>query len=218
MADINSAIVYSSATQKFLTDKLSDNSFTYRNWSDDDLLDFRVTVRDYYRAVQSGRCAFCKAPISLTSAANCHVEHLVPKSKRREFVFEPKNLCVICADCNAIKRAKEVEAIEPEALTRGRKVRLYPRSSGAFLIVHPHFDVWDEHIVGFGQFFVDLTDKGNFTIGACVLNRKLRKFGWEAVITDDATLREAATGWLDAKDSIASTRWLQIMKRLLILT
>lgn len=215
MADIKNPIVYSVELSKKLKSKLADPNFTYKDWGCDDLADFRSLVREYYRVQQNGLCAFCRADISLRSAANCNVEHIVPKSLRREFIFEPKNLCVICADCNEIKRDKEILAAEPNPLKRDAK--LYPRSEGAFLIVHPHFDDWDEHIAIFGKLFVDLSDKGNFTIGACTLNRRLRKFGWEAVIVSEADLRNAAQEWLSAKDAIIASRKLQIMKRLMVL-
>jgi 5-methylcytosine-specific restriction endonuclease McrA len=216
MADINSPVTYTKPVVAFLKNKLEDTTFTHKNWSEDDLQDYRRLIREYYRTVQNGSCAFCKAPVSLRSAANCHIEHIVPKSKRREFIFEPKNLCVICADCNEIKRSQETEATIPDTLTNGGKAKLYPRSSKAFLIVHPHFDVWDDHVIKFGKLYVDLSDKGAFTIGACVLNRELRKFGWEVVVTDEAALRDAATKWLNAKDNITAARFLQVMKRLLV--
>ena len=216
MADINTPVSYDGSIEALVRNKLSDPTFTYKNWDDDDLAVFRKLVRDHYRTEQNGSCAFCKAPISLTAAANCHVEHLVPKSKRREFIFEPKNLCVICADCNQIKRAKETEGTETDPLKRGDKAQLYPRSSKAFLIVHPHFDIWDEHIAQFGKLYVDLTDKGHYTIGVCVLNRQLRKLGWEAVVTDEAQLRRAVLTWLNSTDSITAARALAVMRRLLV--
>lgn len=128
-------------------------------------------------------CAYCRNPVSLTSAQNAHVEHIAPKSKYLKFIFEPKNLCVICADCSAIKQNQEV-LDSPDTIKR--KTRRYPRSSSAFRIVHPHFDKWDDHILKVHGFFVDRTPKGHFTIGACVLNRKLRQFGWAPSLTDNA--------------------------------
>lgn len=216
MADINNPAVYSPVLKALIESKLKDKKFTHKNWGDDDLLTFRSTVRSFYRSEQNGNCAFCKGPVSLQSAANCHIEHIVPKSRRPEFIFEPKNLCVICADCNEIKRSQETETKIPDTLTKGDDAKRYPRSSNAFLIVHPHFDEWKLHIIKFGELYVDLSDKGAFTIGACVLNRKLREFGWEAVVTDEATLRGAVEAWLKATDTILAARALQLMKRLLV--
>jgi hypothetical protein len=216
MADIDNPVVYSRADKDLIEEKLKDPKFTHRNWSDDDLLNFRSVVRRHYRSEQHGICAFCKGPVSLQSAANCHIEHIVPKSRRLEFIFEAKNLCVICADCNEIKRSQETETKIPDTLTKGDDAKLYPRSSKAFLIVHPHFDEWDKHIIKFGELYADLSDKGAFTIAACILNRRLREFGWEVVVTDEISLRSAAEIWLKATDSIVATRALQVMKRLLV--
>ena len=216
MPDINIAMAYSPEFKSLSRLKIEDPAFIHKNWGDDDLQDLRSAIRSYYREVQRGKCAFCRGPLSLQSAANCHIEHIVPKSKRREFIFEPKNLCVICADCNEIKRAQETQAQIPDTLTKGDAAKLYPRSSNAFLIVHPHFDEWADHIIKFGELYVDLSDKGSFTIGTCVLNRKLRTFGWEAIVTDEASLRTAAETWLNATDNILAARALEIMKRLLI--
>lgn len=217
MADINQPISYTPLVRDFLKKKLEDVNFTHKNWGDPDLEVYRSTVREYYRVAQNGKCAFCKEFISLQSALNCHIEHVVPKSKRLEFIFEPKNLCVICADCNEIKRAQEIESSIEDTLTRGGEAKLYPRTAKGFLISHPHFDDWDRNIITFGKLYVDLSDKGNFTIGVCKLNRRLRKFGWEAVVTDEATLRKAAMEWLSAKDTLVAGRALQVMKRLLLL-
>lgn len=216
MPDIDLPINYSSELKALIKIKLNDPLFSHKNWSDDELQDFRITVRDYYRKKQKGNCAFCMNPISLQSANNCNVEHIVPKSKRLEFIFEPKNLCVICADCNEIKRNQETEIKIPDTLTKGDKAIIYPRSSNAFLIVHPHFDIWEHHIIKFGDLYADLSDKGAFTIRVCILNRKLREFGWEAIIADEADLRIAAESWLKAPNNIIGGRWLQILKRLLI--
>jgi hypothetical protein len=81
--------------------------------------------------------------------------------------------------------------------------------------VHPHFDDWNEHIYMFGKFYVDRTPKGHFTIGACVLNRQLRKFGWEPDLIDDASIRDAMTRYLDANDGASGAAALvQIMNLL----
>lgn len=211
--DIVTPIEYSAAIKHLIKTLLANPNFTHENWEDDNLKDYRKLVRDYYRDAQSGLCAFCKQNISLVATANCHIEHIVPKSKYRKYIFEPKNLCVICADCNTIKRAKDVHP--PEVLSSGKPIQLYPRSSKAFFIVHPHFDKWEKHIVKFGSLYADLTEKGLFTMGACTLNRKLRKFGWEAIVASEADVRLACKEVSEAKDAIVMARKLTALHRLL---
>jgi hypothetical protein len=217
MADIKSAVTFSAELAGFIASKFSDPTFTYRDWDKDDLEGLRGHIRTHYRQVQLGSCSYCRKDVSLQAAMNCHVEHIAPKSKYQSFMFEPKNLCVICADCNTIKREQEVLQEVPDTVVRGSTRRQYPRSGSAFKIVHPHFDDYNDHIEMFGLFYVDKTDKGHFTIGACRLNRKLRAFGWEAEYneTDVAT---AAAAYLNAAEPNARSRALRVLKRKLVLT
>jgi len=199
MADIQYAYAYSQDQRSLVRRKSNDPSFSHRSWQDDDLVELRSAVRDHYRTEQSGRCAYCRNEISLISPQNAHVEHIAPKSKHPRFIFEPKNLCVICADCSAIKRDQEVLEAAPDPLSR--QVKRYPRASSAFRIVHPHFDRWDEHILKVHGFYVDRTPKGHFTIGACVLNRKIRAYGWDSALTDSAAAAESVRTLLESSDS-----------------
>lgn len=198
MPDIKKAVQYSSEERKLIQTYVRDPNFSHLVWQDDSLQLLRCAVRDHYRREQCGICAYCRRSISLTSPQNAHVEHIAPKAKYVNFIFEPKNLCVICADCSAIKGSQDVlAALDPLK----RKFKRYPHSSSAFHIVHPHFDCWDEHIMKIHGFYVDRTAKGHFTIGACVLNRKIRKFGWETEITESAEAAEAVRRFLDGKDA-----------------
>lgn len=218
MADIDNPVKYQKATIDLIKSLLADPTFDHTKWSADELTEFRKTVRVHYRNEQRGVCAFCKQPISLASTGNCHVEHIIAKSKYREFIFEPKNLCVICTDCNIIKRDKEVQQGDLNVLPNSTKIKRYPRSSKAFLIVHPHFDIWEDHIAQFGKLYVDLSDKGLFTIGACTLNRAIRKFGWEAIITSEDETRRLMQEILSTTDAVKMTRKMQALKRLLVTT
>lgn len=217
MADIATPVTFSKEMRQTIASKKASPTFTYLDWSVDDLQELRCCIRDYYRQAQRGTCAYCKKDVSLQAALNCHVEHIAPKSKYEDFMFEPKNLCVICADCNAIKREQEVLQEVPDTVVNGSLRKQYPRSGSAFKIVHPHFDDYDDHIEIFGLFYGDKTDKGHFTIGACKLNRKLRMFGWEAEY-DEADVAAAAAKYLETKDPIARARALLALKRKLVIT
>lgn len=198
MADIKTSIKFSKAQQRLITEKLNDSFFSHINWGDQSLLGLRRAIRLFYRKMQKGVCSYCKNDISLVSVANCHVEHIVPKSKYKCFIFEPKNLCVICADCSEIKRNQEVGEETIDTIKGGHKRKLYPRSSSAFKIVHPHFDNFNDHILILpGGYYVDKSKKGHFTIGVCMLNRKLYKFGSNKEAIDNDDLCELMNDFLD---------------------
>lgn len=158
--------------------------FTHQDWSQDYFMPLRSRIRDFYRREQNGSCAYCMQPISIHAAANAQVEHILPKSKHEAFIFEVKNLCVICADCNQAKGSKNA-LIGEELDTIQAPPRRYPSSSSRFLIIHPAIDIYSEHIAINGKLYIDLTPKGHFTIGACNLNRFTQKFGIEQSILDD---------------------------------
>ena len=203
MADINNQVVFSEEIQQQIDAKVAQEEFNYTKWGEADLQTVRSYIRNFYKNEQTGICAYCKGSVSLISALNCHVEHIVPKSLHFDFIFTPKNLCVICADCNTIKREQETLGVIPETLENAQAV-LYPRTSNSFKIVHPHFDVYSEHILIKNGFYVDKSMKGHFTIGACKLNRRLHIFGYE--ITEDERIDEMMFSYLDEKDHLEKNR------------
>lgn len=185
MADIETPIIFSKVYKQLIDNKLSDNNFKYQDWPNDDLMELRKFIRDFYRDLTK-KCTYCKKDISLQSANNCHVEHIIPKSSAPlKFIFEPKNLCVVCSDCNEIKQNKEVE---DNIIKRKKPYNSYPRSSESFLIVHPHFDNYDDHIFKCDDIYIDLTPKGSYTMYICKLNRKIHKFGIEPILLSKSAL------------------------------
>lgn len=218
MPDIQNEISYSLGSEAIINQKKTQIGFDHTNWSDPDLEAVRVEIRTFYTSEQVGICAFCKQNVSTTSALNCHVEHIVPKSKHMDFIFTPKNLCVICADCNTIKREQETIGIIQNTITKPESRRQYPRTQNAFKIVHPHFDVYDDHILITNGYYIDKTAKGHFTIGACKLNRKLHQFGWEVSNISDAVVCDTMNKYLDEKDPIKKNSYLTKLKKQLILT
>lgn len=219
MPDINNTVAFSPAHEAVIDAKKAQIGYSHTSWSDTDLEIIRGHIRDFYKYEQVGKCAFCKQNVSITSALNCHVEHIVPKSKHLDFMFTPKNLCVICADCNQIKREQETLGTIPNTVKRPNSIRQYPRSSNAFKIVHPHFDIYDDHILVVGGcYYLDKTKKGHFTIGACNLNRRLHEFGWEITNIDDDKISETMNKYLEEKDPIKKNSHLDNLKRQIILT
>ena len=216
MADIINPVSYSEELESLIASISESEDYNCNSWSSTNLQVLRVHIRNHYRIQQQGICAYCKNPVSLHSAANCHVEHIAPKSKYLSFMFEPKNFCVACADCNEIKKDQETLSQEPDPIQNGDQRVRYPRAASAFYIVHPHFDNYNDHIEIFNGHYVDKTEKGHFTIGACKLNRRLRVFGWEESLISEPELNGLMTEFLGADDAIVKNEKLQSIKRALI--
>lgn len=212
MADINTPVIYSAEISRAIAAKQGQSDFVHSHWSCEELKEVRRFIRNHYRKEQGGLCAYCKNAVSLHSAMNCHVEHVVPKSLYKDFIFIAKNLCVICADCNEIKSNQEACGEISDTLENGEFRKLYPRSSNAFKIVHPHFDDYDSHIKRLGPFYyLDRSDKGSFTITVCKLNRHLRNFGWEAHY-DEADVMDAAARFLESEPGMDRVRAFERLK------
>ncbi|MRT93249.1 HNH endonuclease [Ancylomarina sp. 16SWW S1-10-2] len=187
MPDITIPVHFNSKESKIISGKMNNPQFTYKDWGDEDLQAIRKHIRNHYRD-QSGICPYCRKDISIRSVYNANIEHIVPKSIARGFMFKPKNLCVICCDCNEIKRNQEVEEEETNPLSRVKEYTNYPSSSNSFKIVHPHFDNYDEHILKCGDIYIDRSKKGSFTIMTCELNRKAHKYGIETSLLEKSEL------------------------------
>ncbi|GAB2868194.1 HNH endonuclease [Hymenobacter ruber] len=217
MFKINTPIVFDKAQQQIITSKKGQPGFTYLNWSDDDLEALRSSIRSFYRNEQGGICAYCRKSVSLVAAGSCHVEHIAPKSLHECFMFEPKNLCVICADCNLIKRNQETIHEIQDTILKENPIR-YPRATGSFKIVHPHFDDYDAHIKIFaGKVYVNKTLKGHFTIGVCDLNRWFAKFGWEKPIYSLSDVMSVINKIAEEKDPLHQVSMLSELKEILLL-
>lgn len=178
MAEIKNAVIFNESQNQLIFDVTSDPTFKHSDWNKEalskDLSELRSFIRKHYRDEQAGKCAYCRKDVSLVSALNCHVEHIVPKSLHDKYMFLPKNLCVVCADCNQIKKDKETLTLNQKGQTRSR----YPAVSSGFHIVHPHFDNYEEHIdINRECWYIDKTLKGHFTIGVCKLNQRCGDYG-----------------------------------------
>ncbi|WP_109317526.1 HNH endonuclease [Pseudovibrio ascidiaceicola] len=159
---IEETVSYSEKHQAII-DAYENGELDGNYWRADEVRPIAAIIRAHYLRQQDGRCCYCDREIT-TNAYVQHVEHIVCRSTDARFMFTPHNLAVACSTCNGRKNAKAV-------LTREAVVG-YPGSSGAFSIVHPHFDEYEEHISRIGDdIYAPLTPKGTETIKLCELTR-----------------------------------------------
>lgn len=133
------------------------------DWEKDTLKSFKEHVRVHYRKQQNKKCAYCRMDIS-TATSYFSIEHIVAKSLHPEWMYEPLNLCVACANCNSAKNNQEVLS--------DKNTAVLPADSLGYIIIHPHFDRYFEHIeIVDGLLYKGLTPKGTKTIEICNLTR-----------------------------------------------
>ena len=133
------------------------------DWENPCLDEFKQRARDYYRKKQNRRCAYCRTVIR-TSQASPEIEHIIPKSDKPAWMYEPFNLCLSCKMCNTKKSTKKV--------LKDKTVVSLPKDSDSYKLVHPHIDRYSDHINIIDDILYEgLTKKGKETIRVCELNR-----------------------------------------------
>lgn len=133
-------------------------------WTVAELADFRARVKEFRCAQQKLRC-YCRQKYDTKHGRVWDLDHVLCRSKFPQFTYEVGNLHLACPDCDQIKGSTDV-------FTGTTVPRRYPKSSGAFTIIHPESDKYDDHIViCFESYYVPLDKKGSNTISTCGLYR-----------------------------------------------
>ncbi|MBB3822247.1 5-methylcytosine-specific restriction endonuclease McrA [Xanthomonas arboricola] len=183
---VSNAVNFDAPLMQLIKEISNRPGHNHKDWDLAELEGLRRIVREHYRNEQRLTCAYCLDKVSHLAAHGAPVEHIAPKSAHLRFIFEPRNLCVICADCNQIKLNQETLNQLEDPLKRPAR-KSYPTSSEAFKIVHPHIDEYADHIIKIEYLYVGRTKKGDWTIMACGLNRFFHRFGYCQELLDDAT-------------------------------
>lgn len=134
-----------------------------KDWKKHIFENIKKKIKTHLLTEQNKICPYCGLKLSIATSYP-DIEHIVPKDKHPNFMFEPKNLVVSCQPCNRNKRAKET-LIKPN-------IMIYPSNGADFKIIHSHFDNYFDHIELIeGIVLKALTDKGKNTIDFCNLYR-----------------------------------------------
>lgn len=177
---INNPIVYDTTQIKVIKNKHNSKTFNANSWGDKDIKSIKSSIKKYYINEQNNICSYCKQKIKSNHGSVWDIEHIIPRSFEKNFMFSPQNLCVTCKECNEIKSNKKIT-------TSKAKINL-PTASKLYMIIHPHFDVYEDYlmVIKEGFFYVALEKKGEKTISTCGLNRFYKFAGFE--IDDDRIL------------------------------
>lgn len=135
MLDLNNPIVYSVDETATINAVKSTGKSGPDMWADRSVYEIKHHISEHTLEEQGCQCAYCEV---LLEKGTTSIEHFVPKSRHREFTFEPLNLFSVCGRCNstAIKGSKETinGVLNPNY------------ESNTFKIVHPRIDNPDTHI------------------------------------------------------------------------
>ncbi|AGH96634.1 HNH endonuclease [Pseudobdellovibrio exovorus] len=141
------------------------------SWDTHTFQDLKKNLKSHLYVEQENLCVYCKQELSKETRLT-HIEHVIARDNNEKFCFALKNLALSCRDCNSAKSAKYVYHNERTEKSLSR----YPHRSVRFLIPHPHYDNFDEHVSFFLDFYpieVNQSSKGIKLIEIC----NLRRFG-----------------------------------------
>lgn len=104
-----------------------------------ELAPLRLNLRKHYLKQQRNRCCYCKMLKQEKHGSTWDVEHIAPKAIHPQFLFEKYNLSLSCKECNDAKSNKPV-------FIDGYNYKKYPLEADNYTIIHPHFDIYSDHM------------------------------------------------------------------------
>lgn len=175
------------------------------------LVAVKKTIKDYYLNVQDFKCAYCRQQIEVSHNAAWDTDHIISKDTHPQFMFESRNLCVSCKDCNGLKSKKVV--------LRNPKRKRFPTKGSDYDFVHPHFHTYSDHIrvVKLAALYLPRTALGVKLIEVCGLLRFVLKFADYGCAgrEDSAVLLDLATELQDSKSATEQVAIMSVMSSLL---
>lgn len=158
----------------------------------DALAAFKSEVKTHYRSVQLRRCCYCSIELQ-SNHKTFDLEHILSQINYSRFMFELLNLAAACTTCNGSKGKKHVLALDAAE----EQPSQLPMVSEDYVILHPHFDDWQDHLE-FDKFSrivaKDGSQKGRETIKICGIEklnaaRIADQFGQDRQALAEKTLR-----------------------------
>lgn len=183
-------------------------------WNNDKLADVKRKIKTHYRNLsQIEACCYCRRDFRDEHNIVIDIEHVLPKSRYSEFMFEMENLNISCKRCNMkIKGEKHDFVVDVATIRNDFKI------SKQYKFIHPNFDVYTDNLdhVSFTMNnsklvkFTKKSDKGEYTFNYFQLDKIevntfnaaqgiVVKSGGEIMITnlsdqDSSTLTELLKG------------------------
>lgn len=143
-------------------------------WNHEDLLNIKRKIKVHFRTGVDESCCYCKRDFRDEFNMVIDIEHILPKSRYAEFMFDIYNLNISCKRCNMnIKRERHDFVVDTAT------VRANYRQSDQYHFIHPNLDNFEDNI---NYIKIDLngkkltkykalTDKGRYSYAYFRLDR-----------------------------------------------
>lgn len=141
---------------------ITGNFTIHTDWEKPVFDGLKKKIRNNLRPKQQNKCCYCKKELGY-DIKEVDIEHIIPKAEYKNFTFEPVNLALSCPACNTKKGDTKILS---------KSVVRYPKTTKSFLIIHAHYDNYNEHInIHNDCIFEGISKKGCRTIEVCELYR-----------------------------------------------
>ena len=135
------------------------------DWGNSRFDSIKTNIREHLTLEQFDRCPYCRTLLNEAGYYSPR-EHIVHKDQYFQFMFLSKNLAISCTVCNTHKGTKQT--------LKNPSRKTYPNDGDDFIIIHPHFDNYLDHIEIVNELFIRPKNgsiKGRNTIDKCNLLR-----------------------------------------------
>jgi len=118
---------------------ISKTNFNLSDWGHKKYSSLKNNIKEHHLLKQKDRCAFCRKVLE-GDGYHEDIEHIIAKSRRKQWMFTIKNLVVTCRPCNRLKNA------DNNLAKTFRMKKKFPEDQLAFTTLNPHFESWNEHL------------------------------------------------------------------------
>lgn len=108
-------------------------------WKNIKLACVKKNIKNYYKD-KCRRCCYCKRSFKGEYDLVIDIEHILPQSKYKKYMFSPKNLSIACKRCNMKIKKADIRFIN----INHHKRRVFNKTTYKF--IHPNLDVYTKHI------------------------------------------------------------------------
>ncbi|UIL55117.1 hypothetical protein LZU96_23455 (plasmid) [Pantoea agglomerans] len=132
----------------------------HNSWKDESLKSLKSRVKEYLKVRQKHFCCYCLRDMFDEFNYVIDIEHILPKHKYVDFMFNMDNLAASCKRCNMKMKGRSVKFINPCFHNNAN-----PFATENYKFVHPNTDVFEEHIR-----YVSLQEGTNILVSYSVKN------------------------------------------------
>lgn len=108
-------------------------------WEDKSIIAAKSQIKELLKIKHKHQCCYCRRSFVGEFNMVIDIEHVLPKEKFPEWIFEIENLSLSCKRCNMNVKNDDIEFYKEQVGT-------YSRDSDAYKIIHPNYDDWNLHM------------------------------------------------------------------------